>query len=85
MGLFDRTAAAAARATGMIDRLGIDRAEYLGDDPLRVGQNLRSKVMRCRSCTYANACTSLLATTDRLDAAPAFCPNKAKLDRLARK
>jgi len=82
MGLFDRTAAAAARATGMMDRLGIDQRAYLGDDPITMGANLRAKVMRCRSCADRDACDTLLASSDRLSAAPAFCPNKAKLDKL---
>lgn len=84
MGLFDKTAAAAARATGMMDRLGIDQRDYLGTDPIEIGQNLRAKALCCRSCAARDACDTLLATTDHLDAAPDYCPNKGRLDRLAR-
>ena len=84
MGLFDKTCAAAARANGMIDRLGVDREAYLGSNPIEMGRNLRSKVMCCRACSFAKACDTLLATTEHLEEAPAFCPNKARLDRLAR-
>jgi hypothetical protein len=57
----------------MLNRLGLD-AEMLAHGRLAIG--LRSAVSTCQSCDTDQLCQAwLMRAPERLDAAPAFCPN----------
>lgn len=65
----------------MSDRLGVD----LEEEVLRgnVAPDLiPDLVLRCTSCTNPEACQRLLATEDRLEAAPGYCKNRETFDAL---
>ena len=85
MGILRDVSAGAARATGMMDKLGIERNEVLGEDPGTAGRQLRQRAIGCAVCKGRTDCEHLLATSDSLETAPDYCPNKAELDALARK
>ena len=83
MSIFQRIADGAARATGMMERLGIDPDAVLGDNPIHAANNLRSRALGCTFCKGNSECAQLLASNDNLTEAPAYCPNKRELDALA--
>jgi hypothetical protein len=57
----------------MLNRLGLD-AEMLAHGRLAIG--LRSAVSTCQSCDTDQLCQAwLVRAAERLDTAPAFCPN----------
>ncbi len=84
MSIFQRIADGAARATGMMERLGLDPDEVLGENPIQAANQLRTRALACTFCKGNSECAHLLANNDSLTEAPDYCPNKLELDALAK-
>ena len=45
-------------------------------------QRLRQSVFRCYRCAFAEECQVLLASSNRLDTVPSYCPNRQMINGL---
>ena len=63
------------------DHLGVDLEETLFRGKIAPDM-IPDLVLRCTKCTDPEACARLLASTERLEAAPSFCVNRETLEKL---
>lgn len=66
---------ACALTRGMAERLGVDVAAMVGNDPDHLTRAYRSAVLRCMSCDEHEACKRLQAENETLSEAPSYCRN----------
>lgn len=81
MGYFSRIDKAANLMTGLAERLGRSPLELDAGLTQNAVLQYRHMIMRCAACRHYSDCEALQKTHHRLSAAPAYCLNKAELDR----
>jgi len=81
MGYFSRIDKAANLMTGLAERLGRSPVKLDAGLTQNAVLQYRHMIMRCAACRHHSDCEALQKTHHRLSAAPAYCLNKAELDR----
>ena len=81
MGLMKRLDRAGGLVDGMAKRLGVDLGVAGTMDAERAANAYRDMVIRCAGCEGQDACASLQAATDHLDAPPTWCRNHSRFAR----
>ncbi|MEM8580701.1 MAG: DUF6455 family protein [Pseudomonadota bacterium] len=72
----------AALVDAMAEHLGVDLEEHVMRGLIEP-ELIPDLVLRCTKCSDPERCARLMATAERLGAAPAFCLNRKTLEEIA--
>ena len=84
MGFFRRLSRSADLVSGMSERLGLNVADAMQQDPETSAVAYRRAVWRCANCIHQDQCQSLQGCETTLGSPPSYCKNKEQFMHLAR-